>query len=115
GPLRGGAFGSQPGKIRVLGRGGGAAGGGGEARTKDAGKDSTASKAPKRRAPVINLAAMPEAKQPPAPTGANEPPAQKPEIRLSKDVIAGHKQGMKASLEALQAQEEKKEKKAPAS
>lgn len=108
GPLRGGAFTpGQGGKMRVLGRGGG------ESKTKETPKDAGGSKAPKRRGPVINLAALPEAKQPAAPKpGAGDPPAQKPEIRLSKDVIAGHKQGMKASLEALQAQEEKKDKKA---
>lgn len=107
GPLRGGAFTpGQGGKMRVLGRGGS-----GDAKVKETPKETGGSKAPKRRGPVINLAALPEAKQPsPAKAGASDPPAQKPEIRLSKDVIAGHKQGMKASLEALQAQEEKKDK-----
>lgn len=115
GPLRGGAFGAaQAGsKMRVLGRGGSPSGEAKPRENRD--KDTQGPKAPKRRGPVINLAAMPEAKQPAPPkSNPSDPPAQKPEIRLSKDVIVGHKQGMKASLEALQAQEEKKDKKAVA-
>lgn len=109
GPLRGGSFGgASGGKVRVLGRGGSPV----ESKGKDTGakEREAASKAPKRRGPVINLAAMPEAKQPTPQRTATDPPAQKPEIRLSKDVIAGHKQGMKAPLEALQAQEKEKDK-----
>ena len=114
-PVRGGIFGGAGGgKIRVLGRG--TEGRGVEGRGKDGedGRERDRDGAGlrgggKRRGPVINLAAMPEAKQPSAKPSSTEPPAQKPEIRLSKDVIAGHKQGMKASLEALQAQEQEKE------
>lgn len=116
-PVRGGVFGAGAGnKIRVLGRGGGEARVGKEEGKNEREKETAAPKAPKRRGPVINLAAMPEAKQPSAKATSAEPPAQKPEIRLSKDVIVGHKQGMKASLEALQAQEQEKEnkKKSPA-
>ncbi|WP_164103062.1 translation initiation factor IF-2 [Candidatus Laterigemmans baculatus] len=104
GPLRGGSF-TSGGKMRVLGRSGGGGGGG----SREGGGNK-----PKSRTPVINLAALPAAKQPtPSKPAAGEPAAQKPEIRLSKDVIAGHKQGMKAPLEALQQQE--KEKAAPSS
>ncbi len=116
GPLRGGSFSSSPGsgKVRVLGRPSGPPGPGTtDAGAREAGNRDrdAASRAPKRRGPVINLAAMPEAKQPAPPrAGAGDPPAQKPEIRLSRDVIAGHKQGMKAPLEALQAQEKEKDK-----
>lgn len=56
---------------------------------------------PKKRGPVINLAAVPKSPTRQQRPAAGEAPAQKPEIRLSKDVIAGHKQGMKASLEKL--------------
>ncbi|QDV10554.1 Translation initiation factor IF-2 [Rosistilla oblonga] len=55
----------------------------------------------KKRGPVINLAAVPKSPARQQRPAAGEAPAQKPEIRLSKDVIAGHKQGMKASLEKL--------------
>lgn len=116
GPLRGGSFSSTAGggKVRVLGRPSGPPGPSApESGTRDSGNRDrdAANRAPKRRGPVINLAAMPEAKQPPPPrAGAGDPPAQKPEIRLSRDVIAGHKQGMKAPLEALQAQEKEKDK-----
>ncbi|QDV66681.1 Translation initiation factor IF-2 [Rosistilla carotiformis] len=57
----------------------------------------------KKRGPVINLAAVPKSPTRQPRPAAGEAPAQKPEIRLSKDVIQGHKQGqgMKASLEKL--------------
>jgi translation initiation factor IF-2 len=54
---------------------------------------------------VINLASLPDAPQQPAARGSAEPPAQKPDIRLSRDVIAGHKQGVKAPLEQLAAED----------
>ena len=57
---------------------------------------------PKRREPKINLAALPEASQPKSPTAGNEPKAQKPDIKLSKDAIVGHKQGMQAPLEQIE-------------
>ena len=97
------------GKIRVLGRGA-------RSDRKRADEEGAAkgTKPPsKRREPVINLAALPDTKQPAPPRpAAGEPPAQKPEIRLSKDVIAGHKQGMKAPLDKLV--QDEKEKKEPA-
>ena len=94
GPLAGG-------KIRVLGRG---------ARPTESEGSGGAAKSPRRRDPVINLAALPDA---PAPLPSRGPsaqaPAQKPDIRLSKDVIAGHKQGVKAPLEQIaQAEDQKK-------
>jgi translation initiation factor IF-2 len=58
----------------------------------------------KRREPRINvnLASLPDSPQPgPVKAGSGEPKAQKPDVRLSKDVIQGHKQGMKAPLEQL--------------
>ncbi len=70
---------------------------------------SAAEKRPQqRREPVINLAKLPKGSQPTiAPPKSNEPAPQRPEIRLTKEAISGHKQGMKAPLEALQQQQEK--------
>jgi translation initiation factor IF-2 len=52
--------------------------------------------------PVINLKTrIPRTATPPSAKPA-EPAAQKPEIRLTPDMIAGTKQGMKAPLEKLQ-------------
>jgi len=52
--------------------------------------------------PVINLKTrIPKTASPP-PTKSNEPIAQKPEIRLTPDMIAGGRQGMRAPLEKLQ-------------
>ena len=71
-------------------------------------RSGDANKPPRRREPVINLAALPDAPQAPVSRASNEPPAQKPDIKLSKDVIAGHKQGLKAPLEQLAADENEK-------
>lgn len=93
----GGATGGA-GKVRSLDRPSSGGGGGGEAKAADSGSKG------KRREPriKINLAQLPDAPQPPASKPAKgEPAAQKPDIKLSKDVIAGHKQGMKAPLEQL--------------
>lgn len=75
-------------------------------------KDEDASK-PKRRGPQIkiNLAQLPDAPAPgPVATKPGEPAAQKPDIKLSKDIIAGHKQGMKAPLERLAKEDADKDK-----
>ena len=57
----------------------------------------------KKREPKVNIkmAALGEAKDPVAPSKGKEPKAQKPDVKLSKDVIAGHKQGVAAPLEEL--------------
>ncbi|KAA5540677.1 translation initiation factor IF-2 [Roseiconus nitratireducens] len=103
GPLsvRGGAGGA--GRVRSLDKRGTPGRG-------DSGKKSDGK--PKRAEPRIgiNLAPLPETPQN-QPAAKNEPKAQKPEIKLSRDVIAGHKQGMKAPLEELAA--ESVEKKRP--
>ncbi len=67
---------------------------------------STGDKRPQqRREPVINLAKIPKGSQATAPAPkSNEPAPQRPEIRLTKEAISGHKQGMKAPLEALEQQ-----------
>ncbi|MEY4567632.1 MAG: Translation initiation factor, partial [Planctomycetota bacterium] len=58
------------------------------------------------RAPVINLAKIPKSAQPPASQRPrNEPAPQKPEIRLTRDSLSGHKTGSKAHLEELQQRE----------
>ncbi len=92
--------GAAAGKIRVLGR---------AAKPTDGKRDEDASGRPKRREPVVNLAAMPDAPAPPQSKSApSQAPAQKPDIRLSKDVIAGHKQGVKAPLEQIVQDDDKK-------
>jgi len=103
---RGPLAGAGGGKMRVIGSG---------RKGPEKGKDSEPSsdkpsRPPKRREPRINLAAMPETKQPQAPKAATpESKAQQPEVRFTKDVIAGHKQGMKAPLEKV-VQDEKEKK-----
>ena len=74
-------------------------------------KRSDSAKA-KRREPRINvkMASLPEVAEPkPSKQASGEPKAQKPDVKLSKDVIAGHRQGMRAPLEEL-AKEEKESK-----
>ncbi len=59
-----------------------------------------------RREPIINLARLP--KGAPAavpPPKSNELAPQRPEIRFTKDDISGQKQGMKAPLQELEAQQ----------
>ncbi|MGE0757635.1 MAG: translation initiation factor IF-2 [Pirellulaceae bacterium] len=84
------------GKIRVISSRGKT--GGGEAKRADG--EGDASRPKKRREPVINLARIPEAKQPVA-RPSSEPAPQKPEIRLPKDAIVGSKRGVKPVLEEL--------------
>ncbi len=62
-----------------------------------------------RREPIINLARLP--KGAPAavpPPKSNEPAPQRPEIRFTKDDISGQKQGMKAPLQELEAQQQER-------
>ncbi|MGB7345687.1 MAG: translation initiation factor IF-2 [Pirellulaceae bacterium] len=72
-------------------------------------KDADAGRT-KKREPRINIkmAQLGEAKEPAVAKGANEPKAQKPDVKLSKDVIAGHKQGMAAPLEQLAKEDSEK-------
>ena len=63
----------------------------------------TTSQRPAKRKPVIKVAPLPEAKTPPPPPKAAEPKAQKPEIRLPKDAIEGHRRGLKPALDEIAA------------
>ncbi|MCH5376058.1 MAG: translation initiation factor IF-2 N-terminal domain-containing protein, partial [Planctomycetes bacterium] len=58
-------------------------------------------KPPKKREAVIKLAEAPELTQPLPKPAPDEPKAQKPDIRLPKDVITGHKAGQRGPLEHL--------------
>jgi translation initiation factor IF-2 len=83
------------GRIRILeNRGGG---------KKPSGDQGDGAKTPplRRREPVINLAKLPDVKQPTPTARSNEPPTQKPEIRLPKDAIRGAKAGARPPLEHL--------------
>ncbi|TWT75398.1 translation initiation factor IF-2 [Allorhodopirellula solitaria] len=85
---------SGGGKMRSLDRA--------SARGPGAGKPGDASKAKKREPRIkVNLAQLPNAPAPKAPV-ASAGPAQKPDIKLTRDVIEGHKQGMKAPLARLE-------------
>ncbi len=94
---------ASSGKIRVIGRGSrsdrGSAGG----------EENKPARGPKRREPSIkvNLAAMPNAKPVAPKKGAAEPPAQQPEVRFTKDAIAGHKQGDAAGIDKAVLDEKK--------
>jgi translation initiation factor IF-2 len=91
-PVRRDASIATGGKMRSLDRPSG-----GEKKAGDAGKG-------KRREPRVNvkMASLPEVKEPtPSKSTTGEPKAQKPDVKLSPDVIAGHRQGMRAPLEQL--------------
>jgi translation initiation factor IF-2 len=71
------------GKIKVIGGGG---------RKKEGEKrreDGDAAKGPRQRAPVIRVADMPDVKQPAQKAPPSEPKVQKPQIRLTKEVLRG--------------------------
>lgn len=66
------------------------------------GDSPKASSPPKKREPVIKLAAPPDVKQPTRSAGkSTELPAQKPQIRLPSDAIRRVKQGGKPPLDLL--------------
>ncbi|HEX3600223.1 MAG TPA: translation initiation factor IF-2 N-terminal domain-containing protein, partial [Lacipirellulaceae bacterium] len=48
-----------------------------------------------RARPAVKLAPMPKTRQPSVQPGANEPPAQKPDLRLPADLLGASKQGSK--------------------
>jgi translation initiation factor IF-2 len=91
-PVRPDATAMGGGKMRSLGRGIG-----GDKRGAEPGK-------PKRREPrvAVKMASLPDVAAPaPTKSTGNEPKAQKPDVKLSPDHIAGHRQGMRAPLEQL--------------
>ena len=106
-PVRRDSTVASSGKMRSLDR---PSGGGGEKKSSDAGKS-------KRREPRINvkMASLPEVAEPTAgKSTGSEPKAQKPDVKLSPDVIAGHRQGMRAPLEELAKEESEKKRSATA-
>ncbi|TWT93988.1 translation initiation factor IF-2 [Stieleria varia] len=99
GAVRGDA--GDGGKIRSLDRPG--SGSGSESKKNDGDRS-------KRREPRISvkMASLPDAPAAMPTTSSSEPKAQKPDIKLSKDAIVGHKQGMKAPLDQLAAESAEK-------
>lgn len=101
---------SGAGKIRMIGSRSSAKSSQDKEKDKDKGSEKPSDDKSKRpqgpRAPVINLARIPKSAQaPPQQRPRNEPAPQKPDIRLTKDSLAGHKTGSKAHLEELQQRE----------
>ncbi len=95
--------GSSGGRIRVLGN-----------RSKPSSeKPAEEKRRPKTREPVINLAKIPKTGQQPMPRRTDEPTPQRPDIKLTKDLIVGSKQGMKAPLDKFVQQETQKSKTPP--
>lgn len=93
------ASGGAGGKMRSIGRAGG-----GEKRPADTSKG-------KRREPrvAVKMASLPNVAKPQqAKPASNEPKAQKPDVKLSPDLIAGHRQGMRAPLEQLAKEDSEK-------
>ncbi len=77
--------GTASGKVPVVGA---------EARTGDRKKADGAASGERAR-PAVKLAPMPKTRQPSPQQGANEPPAQKPDLRLPADLLGAGKQGSK--------------------
>ncbi len=95
-------LGSSGGKIRVIG-----------SRSKaplDSKPLSDEKRKPKSREPVINLAKIPKSGQTPAAPKRNEPAPQRPEIKLTKDMIVDSKRGVKGPLDQFVRQEDQKSK-----
>ncbi len=77
--------GTASGKVPVVGR---------ESKVGDRKKLDGAA-AGERARPAVKLAPMPKTRQPSAQPSANEPPAQKPDLRLPADILGAGKQGTK--------------------
>ncbi len=74
---------------------------------------------PTERRPAVKLAPMPKAARPMGTPAANEPPAQKPDLRLPADILGAGKQGAKPLAAHLRRheknlEEEKKQAQRPA-
>jgi translation initiation factor IF-2 len=77
--------GTVTGKVPVVGR---------EAKPSDRKKSDGPGTAERAR-PAVKLAPMPKTSRPMEPPAANEPPAQKPDLRLPADILGAGKQGAK--------------------
>ncbi len=89
------------GKVRVLGS---------RSKSSVEPKPGEEKKKPKTRVPVINLAAIPKSGQQPQVVKKDEPAPQKPEIKLTRDLIVGSRQGDKTQLDQFVQQENQKSK-----
>ncbi len=97
------ASGGGGGKIRVIGKNQGKP-------SPEGKKDEGGEKPKRRRKPVINLARMPEVKQPTTQPAAAEPKAQKPDLRLPQDALTRRGKLKRAPLEELAAKRDRKTK-----
>lgn len=94
-PIRNESAGGS-GKVRSLDR---PSGGSGEKKSADRSK---------RREPVIKMASLPEVAEPAPQAPRAGEKAQKPDVKLSREVIQGHRQGMSAPLQAVKDEAETK-------
>jgi translation initiation factor IF-2 len=76
----------QIGKVPVVGK---------ESRPSERKKADGAPAAPERARPAVKLAPLPKTSRPIEPVAPNEPPAQKPDLRLPADILGAGKQGSK--------------------
>ena len=95
------------------------AGGGGKVRSLDrggsSGPDKRSEGKPKREPRInVKMAPLPEVAEPAPAKPAKGEKAQKPEVKLSPDLIAGHRQGMRAPLEELAKEDAEKKRGASA-
>ncbi|MCO6455942.1 MAG: translation initiation factor IF-2 [Pirellulaceae bacterium] len=96
-------------KIKVIGRGARKPPAEGK-RDEEPKRDEGGDKPKRRREPVINLAKLPDVKQPVAPPPAAEPKAQKPDLRLPQDALTRHRKSKRAPLEEVAAKRDRKAK-----
>jgi len=78
--------GTMSGKVPVVGA---------ESRSGDRKKSEGGAGTAERSRPSVKLAPMPKSRQPSAEPTSNEPPAQKPDLRLPADLLGAGKQGSK--------------------
>jgi len=78
--------GTMSGKMRVVGA---------ESRPGDRKKAEGGAGTAERSRPAVKLAPMPKSRQPSAAPASNEPPAQKPDLRLPAELLGAGKQGSK--------------------
>ncbi len=78
--------GQMGGKVPVVGK---------ESRSTERRKTDGGTAAPERARPAVKLAPLPKTSRTAEPAAPNEPPAQKPDLRLPADVLGAGKQGSK--------------------